>query len=100
MAGGRISLLLCTALALFYRAQCEYEWSGFVNALQQPVNFTCPDNLAISGIASDFRYVRVSNRRGRRLPPRAIQVIESAVSSAARPCLTGGGSSSVHPAEG
>lgn len=55
MAGDRISLFVCAALALFCCTQCQSDWSGYVNALQAPVDFVCPENFTISGIASDFR---------------------------------------------
>ncbi len=38
-------------------ADAEYQWSGYVNSLQDAVDFLCPDNLAVVGIASDFRQV-------------------------------------------
>ena len=57
MAGGELSLFMCVALAaLLCRAvRCQSDWSGYVNTLQDPVDFVCPNNLTISGIASDFR---------------------------------------------
>lgn len=56
MAGGDLFLFICVALALFCRARCQSDWSGYVNTLQAPVDFVCPNNLTISGIASDFGY--------------------------------------------
>lgn len=45
------SLLLWLAA----RAHGEYEWSGFINSFRGTLNFTCPDSLVVSGVASDYR---------------------------------------------
>lgn len=42
-------------LLLAARAHGEYEWSGFINSFGGTLNFTCPDSLVVSGVASDFR---------------------------------------------
>lgn len=33
----------------------EDEWSGFVNSLEALFEFSCPNNTAITGLASNFR---------------------------------------------
>lgn len=30
------------------------QWSGFVNQEEEAFSFTCPEDLALSGIASEF----------------------------------------------
>ena len=52
-----VCLFVCVALVLVSPVRCsEYLWSGFVNAFGDPVDYTCPDNQVIVGLASDFRY--------------------------------------------
>ena len=52
-----LCLLVCVALELPPRVHCsEYQWSGFVNSLGDPIDFTCPDGQVVVGLASDFRY--------------------------------------------
>ena len=36
-------------------AVAENEWSGLVNGFTQDFTYNCPDDLAISGVASVFR---------------------------------------------
>ena len=33
----------------------EDEWSGFVNSPEAMLDFSCPNNTAITGLASNFR---------------------------------------------
>jgi len=40
---------------LMPRVRGEYEWSGFTNSFRGALNYTCPGNLLVSGLASDFR---------------------------------------------
>ena len=50
-------LFVCVALVLVSISSAEYQWSGFVNNVEEDFDFMCPDNLAITGIASQFKYV-------------------------------------------
>lgn len=54
-----LCLFVYVALELAPRAQCtEYQWSGFVNSFGDPIDFTCPDDQVVVGLASDFRSVK------------------------------------------
>jgi len=56
-------LLVCVALEQPPRAQCtEYQWSGFVNSFRDPIDFSCPDDQVVVGLASDFRSVKGGRR--------------------------------------
>lgn len=58
-----LCLLVCVALELAPRAQCtEYQWSGFVNSLGDPIDFTCPDDQVVVGLASDFSATELDRR--------------------------------------
>lgn len=50
-----VYLFVCVALVLLPSVRSEYEWSGFVNALGERVDFLCPGNRVVVGLASDFR---------------------------------------------
>ena len=43
------------ALVLASSASGENVWSGFVNGFTEDFTYSCPDDLAISGVASEFR---------------------------------------------
>ncbi len=69
MGGKRLGTVLyvCISVAvslalLPHPARGEHEWSGYVNFLGNAVDFVCPDNLAVVGVASDFRYETVLPR--------------------------------------
>ena len=58
-----LCLFVYVALELAPRAQCtEYQWSGFVNSFGDPIDFTCPDDQVVVGLASDFRSVKGGRR--------------------------------------
>lgn len=45
-----VCLLVCVTLAII---PADGQWSGFVNNLRADVDYLCPDNQAIIGVASD-----------------------------------------------
>lgn len=45
-----VCLLVCVTLAII---PADSQWSGFVNDLRAEVDYLCPRNEAIIGIASD-----------------------------------------------
>lgn len=54
---GHCLFVVCyVALVLSSSARAEYEWSGFVNTFTGDLSFLCADDLAVSGVASTFRY--------------------------------------------
>lgn len=55
MLGVRFTVGTSLLLLLTACAHGEYEWSGFINSFGGTLNFTCPDSLVVSGVASDFR---------------------------------------------
>lgn len=48
--------VIVVALVLANSAIGENEWSGFVNTFTTDFSYLCPDDLAVSGIASTFRF--------------------------------------------
>lgn len=50
----RVYLFITVALTSLAVVLAEYEWSGFVNNIEDDFDYVCEDNLAISGIASVF----------------------------------------------
>ena len=53
---GHCLFVICyVALVLASSAGAEYEWSGFVNTFTGNLSFICPGDLAVSGVASEFR---------------------------------------------
>lgn len=46
-----VCLLVCVTLAIIIPADAQ--WSGFVNNLRADVDYLCPGNEAIIGVASD-----------------------------------------------
>ncbi len=48
-------LLLLVATGVSVSGQLEDVWSGFVNVRGGALDFICPNNSVLTGIASDFR---------------------------------------------
>ena len=60
-----LCLFVCVALELVVETHCEYEWSGFVNDLTSDFDYVCPSDLAVVGLASEFR-LAICNLVGRK----------------------------------
>jgi len=45
-----VCLLVCVTLAII---PADAQWSGFVNNLRADVDYLCPGNEAVIGVASD-----------------------------------------------
>ena len=52
---GKCGALLALLLVASVQLVSGQQWSGFVNTLGSLLDFSCPNNTVITGIASDFR---------------------------------------------
>jgi len=56
---GTILFLLTSLGGNFVLGQLEDVWSGFVNVNGEDIDFLCPNNSILTGVASDFRCVQL-----------------------------------------
>lgn len=49
-----VLLFITVTLELLTLTMAENQWSGFVNIIKDDFDFLCEDNLAITGVASEF----------------------------------------------
>ena len=52
-----VCLFITVTSELLSLTMAEYQWSGFVNIIKQNFDFLCEDNLAATGVASEFKCV-------------------------------------------
>ena len=53
----RLLLLLLTLITQkLLLVSGQQQWSGFANSFGSLLDFSCPNNSVLTGIASDFRY--------------------------------------------
>ena len=50
-----LSVYLLVAVVLARQCSAQYQWTGFVNTATEDFDFLCPDDLAVTGVASTFR---------------------------------------------
>ena len=64
-----LSVYVLVAVVLAMQCSAQHEWSGLVNTVTEDFDFLCSDDLAVTGVASTFRWaipvnkLQISNSR-------------------------------------